>query len=83
MIPILLDGTRLPRAESLPEDLRELPMRNALDVRHASFHHDMDKLIRTLRGMRLVLAPRTTHLPDAANAGHRRRRLRSTGRPTL
>ncbi len=49
VIPILLEGTRVPRPEQLPEDMRELAFRNGLDVRHASFHIDMDKLIRGLK----------------------------------
>jgi hypothetical protein len=48
VIPVLLDGTKVPRADQLPDDLKELAIRNALDVRHASFHADMDKLIRGL-----------------------------------
>src|SRR5262249_49809892 len=49
VIPILLDGARMPNADQLPEDLEELSMRNGLDIRHASFHSDMDKLIRGLK----------------------------------
>jgi formylglycine-generating enzyme required for sulfatase activity len=50
VIPILLEGTRVPKAEQLPDDLKELALRNGLDVRHASFHNDVDKLIRSLKG---------------------------------
>ena len=49
VIPILLDGARMPRANQLPEDLRDLAFRNLLQVRHVSFHSDMDKLIRELK----------------------------------
>jgi glutaminase len=49
VIPILLDGTSVPRANQLPEDLRELALRNGLNVHHASFHADMDKLVRELK----------------------------------
>ena len=49
VIPILLDGSRIPKADQLPEDLKELSLRNSLDVRHASFHDDMEKLIRWLK----------------------------------
>jgi hypothetical protein len=49
VIPILLDGVKIPRANQLPNDLEELAVRNALDVRHTSFHSDMDKLIRELK----------------------------------
>jgi hypothetical protein len=48
VIPILLDGVKIPRVNHLPNELEELAVRNALDVRHASFHSDMDKLIREL-----------------------------------
>jgi hypothetical protein len=50
VIPILLDGARIPKANQLPEDLKELASRNGLDVRHASFHEDMDRLISGLKG---------------------------------
>jgi hypothetical protein len=49
VIPILLDGARIPKADQLPKDLEELAVRNGLDVRHASFHNDMGKLIRWLK----------------------------------
>ena len=50
VIPILLDGARIPKSKQLPEDLKELASRNGLDVRHASFHKDMDRLISGLKG---------------------------------
>jgi formylglycine-generating enzyme required for sulfatase activity len=50
VIPILLDGAKIPRPEQLPKDLEALTARNGLDVRHASFHIDVDKLISGLRG---------------------------------
>jgi hypothetical protein len=49
VVPILLDDARIPRVHELPKDLEVLPRRNALHVRHASFHADMDKLVRWLR----------------------------------
>jgi hypothetical protein len=36
VIPIFLDGTRVPKADQLPEELRELALRNGLNVRHGS-----------------------------------------------
>jgi hypothetical protein len=50
VIPILLDGAEMPRPNQLPEELRELSLRNGLDIRHASFHNDVDRLILGLRG---------------------------------
>jgi hypothetical protein len=51
VIPILLDGTRMPKANQLPKDLEELSVRNGLDIRLASFQADMDKLIRGLQAL--------------------------------
>jgi hypothetical protein len=51
VIPILVDGAKVPKADQLSEDLKELVLRNGLDVRHASFRNDMDKLIRELRSL--------------------------------
>jgi hypothetical protein len=50
VIPILLESTHVPKAERLPDDIKDLARRNGLDVHHASFHNDMDKLVRALRG---------------------------------
>jgi hypothetical protein len=52
VIPILLEGTRVPKADQLPDDLKELALRNGLDVRHASFPQDMERLIHALKGAR-------------------------------
>jgi hypothetical protein len=50
VIPILLDGAKVPKANQLPTDLEGLSLRNGLDVRHASFHNDIDRLVRGLKG---------------------------------
>ena len=49
VIPLLLDGAMLPKANQLPSDLEKLAVRYALEVRHSSFHPDMDKLVRQLK----------------------------------
>jgi hypothetical protein len=50
VIPILLDGAKMPKADQLPQDLKELSVRNGIDIRHASFRSDMDRLIQGLKG---------------------------------
>jgi hypothetical protein len=50
VIPILLDGARIPQATQLPEDIKELALRNGMEIRHASFQDDMNRLIRALKG---------------------------------
>ena len=67
VIPILLDGITAPRAEQLPEDLEELALRNTLNVHHASFHSDMAKLIRGLKGHLGTPAPLA---PETARPQH-------------
>jgi tetratricopeptide (TPR) repeat protein len=49
VIPILLDGARMPKGDQLPDELSELTMRNGIEVRHASFHRDMDRLVHSLK----------------------------------
>ena len=70
VIPILLDGAKVPKANQLPKDLDELSLRNGLDVRHASFHNDIDKLVR---GLKVQLAE--------ANAKERRREEEEEQKP--
>jgi formylglycine-generating enzyme required for sulfatase activity len=66
VIPILLEGTRVPNADQLPDDLKRLALQNGLDVRHASFHNDMDKLIRGLR--RQGVPPNSQPPPQSPHA---------------
>ena len=49
VIPLLLDGAKMPKANQLPSDLHELTFRSALEVRHSSFQSDMDRLVRELK----------------------------------
>jgi WD40 repeat protein len=64
VIPILLDGARVPKPAQLPKELKELALRNGLDVHHASFHNDLDKLIRALKGQSgQASAPPSSRLP--------------------
>jgi hypothetical protein len=54
LIPILLSGTQIPSADDLPLNLAGLSVRNGLEVRHSSFHSDLDRLVRQLRRQLLV-----------------------------
>jgi len=69
VIPILLDGAKVPKANQLPKDLEELSLRNGLDVRHASFHSDIDRLVRSLKGQ---LAEADAEERRRDEDGHRR-----------
>ena len=49
VIPILLNGAKVPRADQLPADLKELTFRNGREIRHASFPSDVARLAHELR----------------------------------
>jgi hypothetical protein len=78
LIPILLDGTKIPNPQLLPDDVKGLADRNGLNVRHETFHPDLDRLVRELRqisrdrdekkfGQVSIPGPRTEPHPAAAN----------------
>jgi hypothetical protein len=54
VIPVLVDGAAVPKAEELPEELKDLAVCNAFDLCHASFGGDINKLIRGLQAPRRV-----------------------------
>ncbi len=49
VIPVLVRGARMPRAEQLPKDLQELAFRNAVELTHARWRSDVQVLIQALR----------------------------------
>ena len=48
VVPLLLGGAAMPRAASLPDDIKALATRNAVDVGRASFDMDVAKLMSGL-----------------------------------
>jgi hypothetical protein len=51
VIPILLEGARIPNSDQLPKELEELSVRNAINLHHSSFHSDVDRLVRGLQAL--------------------------------
>jgi hypothetical protein len=49
VVPVLVRGAHVPRPDELPEDLRELAYRNAVELTHARWKSDVEVLIRALR----------------------------------
>lgn len=49
VIPVLLQGADMPDDEDLPDDLKPLSRRNALEIRDARWGDDVALLVRTLR----------------------------------
>lgn len=48
VIPVLVRGARMPRADDLPDELKSFIRRNALELSHVRYQADVDKLITTL-----------------------------------
>ena len=48
VVPVLVHGARMPRAEQLPEDLAELAYRNGVELTHARWDSDVQVLIKAL-----------------------------------
>jgi hypothetical protein len=48
IVPILLEGTKVPNPDLLPDDLKPLALRNGLNVRQDSFQSDVGRLVRFL-----------------------------------
>ena len=65
VVPILVRGAKMPRAEQLPDDLKELAYRNAVELTHARWKSDVQLLIQSIR--RYVEVPDASAItPDSA-----------------
>jgi hypothetical protein len=49
VVPVLVRGAKMPRVEQLPDDLKEMAYRNAVELTHARWKSDVQVLIRALR----------------------------------
>lgn len=49
VIPVLVRGAKIPQPQALPEDLKELAYRNAVELTHARWNGDLQFLMRALR----------------------------------
>jgi TIR domain len=74
VVPILLDGAKIPKAARLPDDLKELSFRSGLEVRHTSFRADMDKLIKWVNSQasKTQTKPETKIPVDVPHSSERR-----------
>ncbi len=66
VVPVLVHGARMPRAEDLPEDLKELAFRNAVELTHARWDSDVQVLVKALRPYVQVKQEPTTPSPPSA-----------------
>jgi tetratricopeptide (TPR) repeat protein len=49
VVPVLVDGARMPKASELPDSLKPLARRQAIQVRHTNFRSDADALTKKMR----------------------------------
>lgn len=66
VIPILVKGARMPKADELPEELRSLTRRQALELRHERWDHDVDHLATALEqalGLQRIDTPKPAPPP--------------------
>lgn len=68
LIPALLDGAQMPRAEELPEDMHPLARRNAIEISNNRFKADMDILIRVLSDVLKI--PENRNSKPEVDIGH-------------
>ena len=61
VIPVLLHGASMPRANDLPKNLIPITRRNALEIRHASLNIDIGKLQKSLK--KYLCAPKDSKSP--------------------
>jgi hypothetical protein len=48
VVPVLVHGARMPKADQLPEDIRELAYRNSVELTHARWKSDVQVLCQAL-----------------------------------
>lgn len=70
VIPVLLQGTGMPRSDQLPGELEALAWRNAFEIRHARWEIDVAELVKALR--KIVNVSQTRQEPKAAEEKHLR-----------
>lgn len=49
VVPILLDGTEMPLADSLPENMKALVVHHGIEINHTTFRSDVERLVRGLK----------------------------------
>lgn len=59
-IPVLVSGARMPRKEDLPEEVRGIARRNAIELSDGRWSYDVGRLVETLEGL---LAPAPSVAP--------------------
>jgi len=62
VIPVLVHGAKMPRPESLPDDIKDLAYRNSVEISHARWNSDVELLVGALRAY-VTSTPSTANQP--------------------
>ena len=57
LIPLLLGGARMPKDDELPEEIRDLAFRHALELSDDRWHYDVERLVKLVRARAGVSGP--------------------------
>src|SRR5262245_17717470 len=68
VIPVLVDGARTPKADKLPDSVKPLVRRNAVEVRNTQFGRDAEALANKVREALQDAQPVTGRWPFLASA---------------
>lgn len=49
VIPVLVENAPVPNPDELPDDLKQLSRKNAIELRHTTFNSDVDRLVRSIQ----------------------------------
>lgn len=66
VIPVLINGARMPRATDLPDPLKPLVRRQAIEISHTRFDSDSERLTRAVQRALDDQAPETVSLEPAS-----------------
>src|SRR3978361_1658032 len=64
LIPALIQGAKMPGPNSLPEELKELSRRNAIEMSDLRWREDVERLIASLEHDMAIAAPPTVAAPQ-------------------
>ncbi len=71
VIPVLVQQAEMPRAEQLPDDLKDLAFRNSVELTHARWESDVELLIAALRRYVDPSEPTAAAAPPLSHAAAR------------
>jgi hypothetical protein len=79
-VPVLVEGATMPEASELPDDLKALVRRNALDIDHSRFNTDSQRLVTAVeRALGKAVEQREANENDRLDAQLRERLNREQG----